>query len=273
LAGLTPADLKPKASPLPLLTSLSWNEPTKLEAMRNRRITVIIVLLIGAAIVFLIIRKNGPETARETTPAGNEKDQNQSSALLPDASADSPTSNAHSEPQVSKAFPKLVAIEGKGIVLKVFNDGNFQLSLSASAGDILVSVGEDFFQTSVADIPTGVRIKIRNGNGEILTTTDVSGLDGWYTPAVYSSNSYAVLPNQERELLRTDQRSAVFKLSGMILILPRNLKNQDDLEFKLSVHSYLHSSAREANGDPLNPETFPEFETDWLDGSLLFVGE
>lgn len=154
-------------------------------------------------------------------------------------------------------------------MLKVFADRIFELHLRDAAEEIFVPLGKELFTSG--SLPAGVKIKIRNGNGEVLTAA--FGSIGWYTPAIYWSGIDVVWPNEERELLRADQRSADFKLSGMLMMLRRNLKNQDDLEFKLSVRLYLHDYARDAKGETLGPGMFPDYEIDWLDGGLLFAGE
>jgi hypothetical protein len=35
----------------------------------------------------------------------------------------------------------------------------------------------------------------------------------------------------------------------------------------------MHDLARDSNGEPLAPEVFRNYETDWLDGDLLFASE
>jgi hypothetical protein len=154
-------------------------------------------------------------------------------------------------------------------VLKVYADRTFQVHLPETTEDVFVPVGKDLFMSE--SLPDGVRIKIRNGNGEILTSAN--GSIGWFTPAISWSGGHVVRLDQERELLSSDQRSADFKLSDMLMMLGRNLKNQDDLEFKLLISSNLHDFARGDDGEPLDANAFPEYETDWLDGELLFLGQ
>lgn len=239
--------------------------------MNRHRTSFLIVLMIGAAIIVLMIRKTGPETREEMISTGKVSDRNLSDSVHHRDRASVSTQNSRPESPASKREARVIASEGKGIMLKVHSDGTFHLSLSESAGDILVPVGKEFFRTfsSTNPVPEGVLIKIRNGRGEILTAQQ--GGDGWYNPAM-SGGSFTS-DHEERELLKASQRSADFKLSGLIQHPPRNLKNQHDLEFKLAVRSFMHFLSRDANGEPLAPEMFPDYETDWLDGALLFEGE
>jgi hypothetical protein len=239
--------------------------------MKRRRTSSLIVVLIGFVVAFIMARKSEPETASGTMSVDGGSDRSKPSSIRPRALSGSSSLASRADSEASEGQPKVIASGGKGIALKVFSNGTFQLSLSELVGDIFVPVGKVFFGKTWNTVPNGVWIKIRNGNGEILTTELSS--EGWFSPVVYSSQADFVRENEERELLRADQRSTDFKLSAMLTMLRQNLKNQDDLEFKLSVHSYLHDRARDSKGESLNPDDFPEFETDWLDGNLLFIDE
>lgn len=172
--------------------------------------------------------------------------------------------------------PRIVSREGKGIVLEVDSVGGFQLRISDEVGEIYVPEGDEFFRTvsrSKPPTPYGVRIKVRNNRGEILTLSQSSGPDGWYSPPGVSSQAIYHSSKPKMERITEAQRTATFKISNMTTTMPANLKNQEDLEFKIKVNHFLLNLARDADGQPLGLEDFPEIETKWLDGKLLFSGE
>lgn len=201
-------------------------------------------------------------------------------------------------PQTSSrpASGMLVSTAGKKVLLNIYADGTFQLALPEHSNEIFVPKGENLLDHP-AGLPRGVKIKIRNGAGEIVTASGGRGMQtlydgegsGWYRPGtgsiempVFSKRVVIAgvvhqvpVPSESRPTERPapDRRiSQRTRLSAMIEGLSRNFRNQSGLEFKLSIIP-AGLNAYDSAGKRLGAPDFPMAETGWLNGDLLFEDE
>jgi hypothetical protein len=205
---------------------------------------------------------------------------------------------SHSQNSTSlPASQRMISTAGKEIRLEIYADRTFQLHLPEDMNGIFVSRGQKLFTSEndrPGEVPDGVAIKIRNGAGEIFTV--VHGMsngtigEGWYRPVlepnrirmpVFSTRRVAMaetapLVSEPPKLdlsAPAERMSPRVKLSALIARLPRNIRNQSGLEFKLSIEPVDLLSAYDMKGARLNSQDFPRHETGWLNGDLLFDDE
>jgi hypothetical protein len=263
--------------------------------MPNHRITLSILILVVALILVVLLRNS-----RRDDDAAPHADSFRSSS--PHQIKTGPgIRSAENDPRDHSALPaseRVIASAGDQVVLKVYADRTFQVHLPDTTKDIFVAVGKDLF-TSWDGIPKGVKIKIRNGAGEIFTAEGGVGMqfsygpDGhtWYRPGtgsiempIFSSRRVPgtgefikipgtgapIEPVPNTSTARTSPRG---KLADIIFGLSPRVRQQSGLEFKLAIIPAALPNARGSDRDYLSAEDFPRHETDWLDGNLLFDDE
>lgn len=263
-----------------------------------RAILQILIILIILVVIFLW-RKSQPEEVDQSFGTSLATSAPNRIETYPNGSSVGGESGGGVK---SSAAQRVITSVGDQVILKVYADQTFQLFLPETSKNIFVLIGKELF-TSV-DLPTGislpfgVKIKVRNGAGEIFTAERGYGLRLWHGPGDdlwYRPGSNQIeMPIFSSRLTKTGERidiprsaDAIHAISNeagsrisprgyiedLIYGLSPRLRQQSGLEFKLAIIPTSLPNARDSEADYLSLDDFPRYETEWLDGKLLFADE
>lgn len=258
--------------------------------MQPRKIieTFILICLVALILFLIVLKLKNPQGA--THPTSNKK------TTATRNSADIPNPKIRQLSQRSQKLPpeeRVIASVGNDILLKLYGDFTLQLSLPETTETIYIRKDWEIFDPDNPEPFAGIRIKIRNLRGEILTkpvegeiriTSVYDANNEWYSPRLAPSHidmpkfftraNGAVIRHHYTYLKPEIRDSLRLKLSTMISRLDHlDLRSEPGLQFKLCIDPTMIARAFDASGERLKGELFPPQETEWLSGELLFDDE